>query len=58
MFKNRFFADSDSSSSEDDESNIPAGTNNADIFLVSYHGNSEDDEEKVKRTVRSKAERR
>lgn len=58
MLKNKFFADSDSSSSEDDEPNIPASTINADIFRVAYHGDSEDDEEKVKRVARSKTERR
>ena len=60
MLKNKFFADSDSSSSEDDEPTIsaPASTINADTFRVSYYGNSEDDEEKVKRVARSKTERR
>jgi hypothetical protein len=60
MIKNRFFADRNSSSSEDnsdDEEQIQVQTATPEIFYASYNADN-DDKEDVKRVVRSEKEKR
>ncbi len=61
MLNNNFFSDENSSSNEeisDDEQEIQVQTVNPDVFRVSYNATNSDDENNVKRIVRSKKEKR
>jgi hypothetical protein len=61
MLKNKFFSDEFSSSNEessDDEQGTQTQTVNPDYFRVSYNANNDNDEDYVKRVVRSKKEKR
>jgi hypothetical protein len=59
MYKNKFFADGNSSSSEessDDEQKIQVPKTKPEVFYVSYNDNNDDKD--VNRVVRSKKEKR
>ena len=61
MIRNRFFLDEFSSSNEetsDVEQEIEIETEDADFFRVSYNANRNNDEDNVKRIVRSQKQKR
>jgi hypothetical protein len=58
MLKNKFFSDENSSSNEEISDDEQVQTVNPDVFRVSYNATNSDDENNVKRVVRSKKEKR